>query len=82
MTIPPPPPPGLMPEAALVLGESVEQQELNEPRIPRPPNSWILYRQAKSRELSGADGQYAGMTASELCKSSFLPCTLSFTNSS
>jgi hypothetical protein len=34
--------------------------------IPRPPNSWILYRQAKSRELSR---EFPGITASELCQS-------------
>ncbi|VUC36960.1 unnamed protein product [Clonostachys rosea] len=64
--LPAPPPPALGAEAGPSLGEPAGGQQPNEPRIPRPPNSWILYRQAKSRELSGAAGRYAGMTASEL----------------
>lgn len=36
-------------------------------RIPRPRNSWILYRQDKSRELRSVDPT---LTAGEICKSS------------
>ncbi|KAG9254152.1 mating type protein [Emericellopsis atlantica] len=37
--------------------------EIVKPRIPRPPNSWILFRQAKAKELSV---QMPGVTAGEL----------------
>lgn len=52
--------PGLVPNA------SGNDQQI-EHHIPRPPNSWILYRQAKSKEMSKKS---PGMTASELCMSS------------
>ena len=58
-----------------LLQPSTESQEdarrkTADEHIPRPRNSWILYRQAMSKELSK---QHPGTTASELCKFHKLP---------
>lgn len=47
--------------------ESTEELALKQidQHIPRPRNSWILYRQAMSKVLSK---QHPGTNASELCK--------------